>query len=207
MFKKHYSRKKSGWLWYTGIYVYISHMHTWIRERREVSICMCLPPWCRRRNVFLRRAMEQRAWALLQLKKPETWGPERCSQLSVHGGPTGQDAGSRFLWATRVELRHRSKVASTLPWNRALPEALQRRMSTAMPFLPSAPYPWPCDAAAARLHSVSVPKCSTSGVCHNGFTHFLGVATEAERFVLSGAPRNRVTRLNLLTGEGIISCA
>lgn len=60
-------------------------------------------------------AMEQRAWALLQLKKPETWGPERCSQLSVQGGPTGQDAASRFLWATRVELRHGSKVASTLP--------------------------------------------------------------------------------------------
>lgn len=34
--KKHYNRKKSGWLWHIGIYVYITHMHTWIRKRREV---------------------------------------------------------------------------------------------------------------------------------------------------------------------------
>lgn len=137
-------------------------------------------------------------------RKPQTRCPYRCTQLLPVLYPallcrevlTSQVSGFGFLWDTRVEAGHSSKVVSILHQSSALVEALHRSVWTiGISFLPltiSSPVMLRLQGRCSTL--LSTPKCSTPSMCHKVstcFYSFFGCCNWGiERLVLSEATWN-----------------
>lgn len=142
-------------------------------------------------------AMEQRAWALLQLK-PETWvlrsvlsslcreAPPAKVLLPGPSGPPG------LSWGTAVRLRVPC-TETERSWKLSSGGRVQPCLSFPLPPSP-----------ALRHRGCTAPLCVCTETQHfwcvsQWFYSLLGCCNwGTERFVLSEAPRNRVTRLSLL---------